>query len=58
MLRRILPFFVGCLATVIMVDAQVATNVQVLKNAAQGISLKEEVNTLKLCRLPSKETGH
>lgn len=41
MLRRFLPFFVGCLALVMITDAQVATNIQVLKNAAQGISLKE-----------------
>lgn len=51
MLRRILPFFVGCLATVIVVDAQVATNVEVLKNAAQGISLKERSEYTKAMSL-------
>jgi len=51
MLRRFLPFFVGCLATVILADAQVATNVQVLKNAAQGISLKERSEYTKAMSL-------
>lgn len=51
MLRRILPFFVGCLATVMMVDAQVATNVQELQKAAQGISLKERSEYTKAMAL-------
>ncbi|TDO26866.1 S8 family serine peptidase [Sediminibacterium goheungense] len=51
MLRRILPFFVGCLATVTMVDAQVATNVQELQKAAQGISLKERSEYTKAMSL-------
>lgn len=51
MLRRFLPFFVGCLATVILANAQVATNVQVLKNAAQGISLKERSEYTKAMSL-------
>ncbi len=51
MLRRFLPFFVGCLVTVITADAQVATNVQVLQNAAKGISLKERSEYAKALSL-------
>lgn len=51
MLRRFLPFFVGCLFVVFITDAQVVTNVQVLKNAAQGISLKERSEYTKAMSL-------
>ena len=51
MLRRILPFFAGFAATVFVADAQVATNAQVLKNAAQGISLKERSEYTKALSL-------
>lgn len=51
MLRRFLPFFVGFLATALVTGAQVATNVQVLKNAAQGISLKERSEYTKAMSL-------
>lgn len=51
MLRRFLPFFVGCLVTVVIAQAQVSTNVQALKNAAQGISLKERSEYTKALSL-------
>ena len=55
MLRRFLPTFIGCLTIVTFAAGQVATNVQELEKAAQGITLKERLEYTKAMSLAKQK---